>query len=536
MRKRIFLVFITFNLIFALSYNNIIISFADEIDTDSNGEDGILSAILEAAYQAGYDASAILGSDNAIQNFLGTFMGFLGYDTYTEEELQALWDLNTSIEGLNLTISDTVYSALIDTLETLGYDKSINWSDYILTYYPPYGNSNTATYYPTLLDTEYNAIAVNSWNYLCDTYPDEMASIKETICYCDYLWIEFHSNYGYGTDDAGNTIYGMCITYIDQDYVNNNNVVSIKYASSGSKYYQRYYTYDSSNFSFSRLGLNYICFFMDNYSYGTYNISLGQSALFPDTDFSDTDTITNSFLYSYDTVYNWSYYTNAGGNGYFCAESYVFNSGSDTEAAYLSSVPYAFYGRGRWAVFQSQSLYAQLVTEYGLSSFHYGALNDDGSYTIYNYVDNSVDNSTTTDSTDYTDFFDEIIALLEKILDAIKDAIDELDKINNKLLYSNILDTIDTLSDWIDDLTESATATALTALGTTIKSVFPFSIVTDLTLVLGLFVADPVVPEFTLPIDFTSINASWYYEFDFDFSDFQILADLVKAFLLRANM
>lgn len=72
----------------------------------------------------------------------------------------------------------------------------------------------------------------------------------------------------------------------------------------------------------------------------------------------------------------------------------------------------------------------------------------------------------------------------------------------------------------------------MVTLGETVQSAFPFSVVTDLVLITGLFVAEPVTPQFTIPIDFTSIKSDWYYEYTVDFSNFQTLADILKAFLL----
>lgn len=487
---------------------------SNKIDLDSTEGTLFGDIFYNVAYNAAY--ALPYGVSDMVQNAATEIMRCFGYQTYDEELFNKMMNSNTSVDTSGVVISEELYNAIIQFLENYCVDSKVNLSDYIYKGYPDL--ANTTTYFPTALDYEStpnmsNPLAVSSWKYFLETYPNEMKLIMDTIKDCDYLWISFQSFYGTGSEDAQHPVYGMCISYIPQDYVERNAVIAVKNSGSGKHYSQKFYSYNKTYFNFSDVPMNYIIFMFDNYS---PSISSRFCTL---TGYDNV--LTNQFVYVNDSNYysgNVSYPVYNEMNA-FMQWTYIYNDSSSYASA---SYYYYFFGRGRYYIFNSQTAYAELVANYPSLALDNSVLkNDDGRYTIYNYYNSTSDDNSgesSSSSSDYTSQLQEII--------------EQLKKINNKLLYSNILDTIEAVVDWVDELGDTATATAMGTLGETVQSAFPFSVVTDLVLITGLFVAEPVTPQFTIPIDFTSIKSDWYYEYTVDFSNFQTLADILKAFLL----
>lgn len=311
----------------------------DSIDLESGDGSTLIDIIYGIASGLGYSLKGInSGLGNAWNDVVNNIMMALGYETYNQTALEEMMAKNVTINEGNLItseqLSDAILSALVLYGDVLG-DK-IELSDYIYKGYPDL--ANTTTYFPTALDYEStpnmsNPLAVSSWKYFLETYPNEMKLIMDTIKDCDYLWISFQSFYGTGSEDAQHPVYGMCISYIPQDYVERNAIVAVKNSGSGKHNSQKFYSYNKTYFNFSDVPMNYIIFMFDNYS---PSISSRFCTL---TGYDNV--LTNQFVYVNDSYYyngNVSYPVYNEINA-FMQWTYIY----DDSSSYASASYYYFF-------------------------------------------------------------------------------------------------------------------------------------------------------------------------------------------------
>lgn len=451
----------------------------------------------------------------------------------------------------SITISEDLYNILLDFIEENATQK-INISDYIFKYYPD-----------KEISTSRVPVANASYDYIMNLTGDEGKSIVDTLTGCKYYWMAFYGG-DTTTNSSGSSVSSPIYAYIDSSV--ENDVVFI--LNSGTQNCMIPYTYDKAYSTFTLVPMQFIIY--------PYN-KVGWHPTFGSLEVGKY----NKTSLSKDTasINEGSYYYNAFGipDGiypYYCGLS---SSSCDTTGS-----PYSYYGTTRFPVWVSREKYVEYMTLFP---------NYNPEQTIINNEDNSVTitniyNYTTPDDTpqiNYSNILEEIrgqvsgilsafnifkdilytkidkeLEWLEKIYDRqwqqyeklegiynkiqsggggstdLSEVLKYLKKINDKLLYNNIVETADAVANWLDlilndDEDKEASEKAKKVLAKAMEEAFPFSIIFSYEALLVLLEAEPVAPVFEIPVDMSFVNYKGVIKLDFSMFDTAI--GVLKWFL-----
>lgn len=125
---------------------------------------------------------------------------------------------------------------------------------------------------------------------------------------------------------------------------------------------------------------------------------------------------------------------------------------------------------------------------------------------------------------DISSILDDIFSILQNTQD-LSGIQDTLDKILAGIVVLDVLTLWNTVIGTLDFV---GIGTSISALGDTMKGVFPFSLVFDVVIIFGLFAADPVTPVFEVPFP---DGAGGTYVHTFDMSMFDNLAAAFRVLI-----
>ena len=508
-----------------------------------------------------YDIAATLGTvtsfasgdlETGIQNFINALNPDYGMDEWLADSMKL--NQNGSID-----LSADLYTFIKQFIEENATQK-INISDYIYKYYPDKEISPSRV-----------PVVNPSYNYIMNKTGSEGKAVMDNLIKHKYYWIAYAVGNSSQpptdkiTDSGGNVVGGARYVYMDTSY--ENDVIFIK-----SEGYENMkpFLYDKQYQTFSYVPMNYILYsYADSKEGYAHGIELNKYHY-----------IESSLEYASDHVSSAAYYmgnVNYGVYWIFCGNE---KSNYDT-----TGTPFNYYGTIRFPIWVSQEKYVEYMTLFpNYNPETYITNNEDNSVTINNYYypENGDDNP----PADYTDTLEGILReisafritfnlfiqnletkiqqeilelqkiydrqwtiyeMLESIYNKIQlgggsggsatdldEVVKLLKRIDNKLLYNNVVDTIDAIGTWLDkffgDDDEEETSLAKAALEEALQSRFPFSLMFSFRKLVVSLEAEPIAPIFEIPFKMEAYGINEVVVIDF--TKFDILIGVVQWVVL----
>lgn len=547
---------ISYMLIFVIIFN--IVAPHQCVYAEQGGEDGYLDDIVldifwRCAEQIGAVCDAASGDiNNAVQR---AYNAVLNTDTGYYEWLNSQIDLQ---QNGSVTISEEMYNVLLQAINELK-TNTVNISDYIFKYYPDKELSSSRL-----------PVATPSYDYIMNQTGSEGKAVMDNLTKHKYYWIAYATGDMYNesldktTDSGGNVVGGARYAYIDTAY--ENEVIFIK---SENRYNMKPFLYDKKYQTFSYCPMNFYF-----YSYADPKTGYAQGR-----ELNKYHHVEGNLSYAQDYMSDSTTYY-MGNVNWGC---YFIYSGSASSEFETTGTPFNYYGTQRFPIWVSQEKYVEYMTLFpNYNPETYITNNEDNSVTINNFYYSEGGGGDDNPSTDYSSFFEKIweelsafrIAFnsfldlydtkieqdatwfkriwdrqwtifeeIEKIYNKVQngggsatdleEVIKYLKKIDNKLLYNNVVETIDTIGTWLDTFlggNDDETSLAKAALEEAMQSRFPFSLVFTFQALVNILKAEPIEPVFEFPFKMEMFNIDT--TITLDFTIFEPLVEILHWFII----